>query len=110
MDQVGTAVEVGIGGFTFGGVIVESAGSEKSIESEVILDEENEPTTRLSWGAKETLTVEGIIKGTGFTEPSPGDTVTINGIAGFCEKVSVKRERKAAKVTITVIKDAITYS
>lgn len=110
MEQQGTQVEVGIGGFTFAGVIVESAGSEKSIESEVILDEDNEPVTRLVWGDKETITVEGIVKAAGFTAPSPGDAVTINAVAGFCEKVSIKKERKATKVTITVIKDAITYT
>ncbi len=111
ISQKGTEVEVGIGGLTYTGLIVESAGVEATGEIEWIQDEDNEPTTALISGLGKRCTIEGIVLATGFTQPDVGDVVTVDGASMLVEKSDLKRERKAAKFSLTVYKpDAITLS
>ena len=110
--QKGTALEVGIGGYTYTGYIVEDADVEVGADIEDIRGEDNDITTKLISNAHSRVTVNVIGKsGSTLASLKTGDAISLNSVSMMVESVTVKRSRGALKGTIKAVKEgSMTYT
>jgi hypothetical protein len=110
--QKGTAMEIGIGGYTYTGYVVEEAEHEAIAEIEVIKGEDNETATKIISDPGVRVTLNALCKsGSTLSGVEVGDTVTVNSVAMMVEKPTIRRSRGVARMTLTLVKeDSMTYT
>lgn len=105
-------MEIGIGGYTYTGYVVEEAEHEAFAEVEPIKNEDNETETKIisDPGTRVTLNVLGK-SGSTLESVGIGDTVSINSVSMMAERVTQRRSRGVLRATITAVKeDSMTYA
>lgn len=110
--QKGEQLDIGIGGYTYTGYIVEDVTITPTAEIDVIKDEDNATVTKLISDPGETLNINCIIKNGSSVNFDIGDSITINGTTYMLDTgSSVSRSRGAARLTLSLIKeDSMTYT
>ena len=110
--QLGTACEIGIGGYTYSGFIVEDAERQSIAKVEDVMDEDDATLAKIisNPGVRVTVNVMGK-SGSTLEAVKIGDVVTMNSIAMMVEDATQRRSRGVLKGTLKLIKeDSMTYS
>ena len=115
ITQVGQAVVVAFNGVTYSDFQMEDSGEVITGDIDEIRDDDNDMATKLISNKGNRMRLTGVIKNDG-TELTTlraivkGDTLSVNSISCMVEDVDIAFSRLAARATITVIDDAITYA
>ena len=110
--QKGTAMNIGCGGYTYTGWVVEEAGLEPTAEIEVIKDEDNATQTKILSDPGVRVTISCIGEGSSTLEAvKKGDAITVNSVSMMVEEARQTRTRGVIKATLTLVKEAsMTYT
>jgi len=115
ITQKGQAVVVAFNNVTYTDFQMEDSSEAITGDIDEIRDDNNDMATKLISNKGHRYRLTGVIKndGTELTDLRAivkGDTLTVNGTACMVEDAEISFSRLAARATITVIDDAITYS
>jgi len=112
--QLGQAVELGIGGYTYEGYVVEGVDIEETGNTKFLTDEVDETVTRIDWDPGKKLSVEMYAKSGSDPESiRKGDTLTVNGVLYAVDDRKIKRQKGAEELKVTLDlekKDSISYA
>jgi len=115
ITQVGTSVVVAFNGVTYADFQMEDSGEVITGDIDEIRDDSNDMATKLISNKGHRYRLTGVILAAG-TELATlqalvkGDTLVVDGASCMVEEIDISFSRLAARATITVIDDAITYS
>lgn len=111
ITQKGTSLTIGFAGHTYAGVFMESASKEQVGTQKVVKDEDNATVTVLVEDLGIRISLRGIVKAAGWTEPRQGDAITVNSVKYRVESISTEYSAEEARVSLTALKeDSMTYS
>jgi hypothetical protein len=111
--QLGTALEVGIGDYTYTGNIVQGVDHEPTANEEIVYGEDLETTTVIITDPARNFTLNVLGKsGTAIESLKIGDRITVNSVICRVTAAPVTRSAgKAISARITVRKEAsMTYT
>ena len=111
--QKGTNVQIGFGGMTYSGVVLQDASEESTGDHDIVRDTDNAAHTRLISNLGKRISFTAVILSTpGITTPPAQSTVvSIDGASYIVVSSKIDYQAKESRLSLTLEKeDSITYS